>query len=92
MGMKEDALRRARVFTEGEGFDEETRCTAKAAMEDEQELLARFGSELAFGTGGLRGVLGVGTARMNRGGRGARDAGTGGLSSPKRRKERRHRV
>ena len=66
MGMKEDALRRARVFTEGEGFDEETRCTAKAAMEDEQELLARFGSELAFGTGGLRGVLGVGTARMNR--------------------------
>ena len=35
-------------------------------MEEEQELLARFGSELAFGTGGLRGVLGVGTARMNR--------------------------
>ena len=66
MGMKEDALRRTRVFAEGEGFDEETRRTAKAAMEDEQELLARFGSELAFGTGGLRGVLGVGTARMNR--------------------------
>ena len=66
MGMKEDALRRARVFAEGEGFDEETRRTARAAMEEEQELLARFGSELAFGTGGLRGVLGVGTARMNR--------------------------
>ena len=66
MGMKEDALRRARVFAEGEGFDEETRRAARAALEEEQELLARFGSELAFGTGGLRGVLGVGTARMNR--------------------------
>ena len=32
MGMKEDALRRTRVFAEGEGFDEETRRTAKAAM------------------------------------------------------------
>lgn len=66
MAMMEDALKRARVFAESEGFDEETRRAARAAMEDGQELLARFGSELAFGTGGLRGVLGVGTARMNR--------------------------
>ena len=66
MSMREEALKRAALFAEGEGFDGETRCAARAAMEDEQELLARFGSELAFGTGGLRGVLGVGTARMNR--------------------------
>ena len=92
MALMEDALKRARAFAESDCFDGETRRAARAAMDDEQELLARFGGELAFGTGGLRGVLGVGTARMNRGGRGARDAGTGGLSSPKRRKERRHRV
>ena len=37
-----------------------------AAMEgDAREIEERFGGELAFGTGGLRGVLGAGTARMN---------------------------
>ena len=37
-----------------------------AAIEgDAQEIEERFGAELAFGTGGLRGVLGAGTARMN---------------------------
>ena len=30
-----------------------------------REIEERFGGELAFGTGGLRGVLGAGTARMN---------------------------
>lgn len=32
---------------------------------DDTQIAERFGSELAFGTGGLRGVLGAGTARMN---------------------------
>ena len=37
-----------------------------AAMDgDAREIEERFGGELAFGTGGLRGVLGAGTARMN---------------------------
>ena len=66
MALMEDALKRARAFAESDCFDGETRRAARAAMDDEQELLARFGGELAFGTGGLRGVLGVGTARMNR--------------------------
>ena len=66
MQLMEEARKRAAFFAENEGFDEETRRAARAAMEDEQELLARFGSELEFGTGGLRGILGVGTARMNR--------------------------
>lgn len=38
---------------------------ALARAGDEEELRERFGSDLAFGTGGLRGVLGAGTARMN---------------------------
>ena len=34
--------------------------------ENSEALTACFGQELSFGTGGLRGVLGVGTNRMNR--------------------------
>ena len=66
MALMEDALKRAKYFAQSDCFDEETCRAAQAAMQDAQELLARFGSELAFGTGGLRGILGVGTARMNR--------------------------
>ena len=37
-----------------------------AAVEGkEDEILDRFWQDLAFGTGGLRGVLGAGTNRMN---------------------------
>lgn len=32
----------------------------------EEEIADRFSSQLAFGTGGLRGILGMGTNRMNR--------------------------
>lgn len=32
---------------------------------DEKELIERFYSDLEFGTGGLRGIMGVGTMRMN---------------------------
>lgn len=47
-------------------FDRETQTEALRIMEDEQRLLHCFGEELTFGTGGLRGILGVGTNRMNR--------------------------
>ena len=33
--------------------------------DNEEEIISRFGSDLTFGTGGLRGVMGVGTNRMN---------------------------
>ncbi|MCF0121162.1 MAG: phospho-sugar mutase [Oscillospiraceae bacterium] len=36
-----------------------------AIMNDEQEIKSRFGSSLEFGTAGLRGVMGLGTNRMN---------------------------
>ena len=42
MALMEDALKRAKAFAESDCFDEETRSAARAAMEDEQELLARF--------------------------------------------------
>ncbi len=36
-----------------------------AAVTDEKEIEDRFYTELSFGTGGMRGVLGAGTNRMN---------------------------
>ncbi len=45
-------------------FDGETRAELKA-ITDEKELEDRFYQNLSFGTGGLRGVIGAGTNRMN---------------------------
>lgn len=45
-------------------FDEETR-QELAGLSDSKEIEDRFYTDLAFGTGGLRGVLGAGTNRMN---------------------------
>ena len=46
-------------------FDEGTR-KELAAITDEKEIEDRFYRDLRFGTGGLRGVMGAGTNRMNR--------------------------
>ncbi len=45
-------------------FDEEMKRELKA-LTDEKEIEDRFYKELSFGTGGLRGVIGAGTNRMN---------------------------
>ncbi len=45
--------------------DEETIAELKSIENDEKEIEDRFYTNLAFGTGGLRGVLGMGTNRMN---------------------------
>ncbi|QKG80197.1 phospho-sugar mutase [Tenuifilum thalassicum] len=48
-------------------FDEETRKKVKELIEnDPKELTESFYRDLEFGTGGLRGIMGVGTNRMNR--------------------------
>ncbi len=59
------ARERAEIWVRHAAFDGQTRQTAREMMADEQQLLGCFGQELSFGTGGLRGVLGVGTNRMN---------------------------
>ena len=49
-----------------EEFDEQTRNEVKALMEGPQaDLEDAFYRNLEFGTGGLRGIMGVGTNRMN---------------------------
>lgn len=45
-------------------FDENTR-KELMALSDEEEIKDRFYKSLSFGTGGLRGVIGAGTNRMN---------------------------
>lgn len=46
-------------------FDEETKKELKALEGNETEIEDRFYRQLEFGTGGLRGVIGAGTNRMN---------------------------
>ena len=48
-------------------YDEETKQTIRKMMEaeDKTELIESFYKNLEFGTGGLRGIMGVGTNRMN---------------------------
>lgn len=55
----------AELWATHPSFDEETRAKAREVLSHPLELAGHFGGELAFGTGGLRGVLGVGTNRMN---------------------------
>ncbi|WP_026513663.1 phospho-sugar mutase [Butyrivibrio sp. LB2008] len=47
-------------------FDDETKNELMAIRNDEAEVEDRFYRELEFGTGGLRGVIGAGTNRMNK--------------------------
>ena len=46
-------------------FDEKTKEELRGIAGDEKEIEDRFYKELEFGTGGLRGVIGAGTNRMN---------------------------
>ena len=46
-------------------FDEGTRAELKALEGNEKEIEDRFYRQLEFGTGGLRGIIGAGTNRMN---------------------------
>lgn len=47
-------------------FDDETKEELKAIEDDEKEIEERFYKDLNFGTGGLRGIIGAGTNRMNK--------------------------
>lgn len=47
-------------------FDEETKTELKAVSGNNEEIEDRFYKDLEFGTGGLRGIIGAGSNRMNR--------------------------
>jgi len=58
--------KRINKWLEG-GYDEETKNEIlRLQLENPAELIDSFYKNLEFGTGGLRGIMGVGTNRMNR--------------------------
>ena len=64
--VKERSKDRAKKWLEG-NFDDKTKEQVKYFFEnDEAELVDSFYKDMEFGTGGLRGIMGVGTNRMNK--------------------------
>lgn len=64
--MDEQIIKRSNAWLEG-NFDEETKTEVrKLQQENGNELADAFYRNLEFGTGGLRGIMGVGTNRMNK--------------------------
>ena len=64
--MEQNSMEKAREWM-GPSFDEQTRNEVLRLMkEDPATLEDSFYKNLEFGTGGLRGIMGVGTNRMNR--------------------------
>ena len=61
-----DALERYQEWLTNPVFDEETKKELLAIRDDEEAIRERFTGDLEFGTGGMRGVIGAGTRRMNR--------------------------
>ncbi len=59
-------LKEAEAWLNGK-YDAETKKQVKYLIENDQdELIESFYKDLEFGTGGLRGIMGVGTNRMNK--------------------------
>ena len=59
-------LEEYKKWCENEIFDEETKKELLSIKDNEEEIKDRFYKELEFGTAGLRGVIGMGTNRMNK--------------------------
>lgn len=59
-------IEKAKMWLQEE-YDEQTRNAVQLMLlADENELMESFYKDLEFGTGGLRGIMGVGTNRMNK--------------------------
>ena len=54
-----------KFWCENDYFDAETKAELKSIANDDNEIKERFYKDLEFGTGGLRGIIGAGTNRMN---------------------------
>lgn len=66
MSVEKFILERAQAWLKG-NFDEDTKSRVQELIEhDPAELADSFYRNLEFGTGGLRGIMGVGTNRMNK--------------------------
>jgi phosphoglucomutase len=63
----EEIRKKAQIWC-GDAYDEATRNEVQALLDDPDPsgLVEAFYKDLEFGTGGLRGIMGTGTSRMNR--------------------------
>jgi phosphoglucomutase len=61
----ETILERAQLWLDG-AYDDETKAQVMELLKNPTELTDSFYRDLEFGTGGLRGLMGAGTNRMNR--------------------------
>jgi len=62
----QNILDRAQLWLDGK-YDNETKSKIREMIENNPaELIDALHKDLEFGTGGLRGVMGVGTNRMNK--------------------------
>ncbi len=66
MELLKEVTARAQVWLDG-NYDAETKAEVKKLLdaEDKTELIEAFYKDLEFGTGGLRGIMGAGTNKMN---------------------------
>lgn len=68
MDLLQESRNRAQAWLASGVIDAETKSGIRALLEQEnpKELIDRFYKDLEFGTGGLRGVMGIGSNCMNR--------------------------
>ncbi|WP_338553404.1 phospho-sugar mutase [Paenibacillus sp. KS-LC4] len=65
MSQNEVAIQRYKAWLNDPLIDEATKEELRSIAGDEKEITDRFYRDLEFGTGGLRGVMGAGTNRLN---------------------------
>ena len=61
----DDFMKKYEYWLNDPYFDEETKSELRAIEGNKEEIEDRFYKDLEFGTGGLRGVIGAGSNRMN---------------------------
>jgi phosphoglucomutase len=67
MNLSKDILEKANLWAQADCFDKETKQEIQNLFDTKNklELTNRFYRDLEFGTGGMRGIMGAGTARFN---------------------------
>lgn len=60
-----DFMSKFQQWLDNDYFDQDTKNELLGIRNDEKEIEDRFYKDLEFGTGGLRGIIGAGTNRMN---------------------------
>jgi phosphomannomutase len=60
-----EILRRAHQWLEDPAYDEKTKAEVRKLLNHPDQLTDAFFTDLSFGTGGLRGIMGAGSNRMN---------------------------